>query len=186
AMQGALTTVSSDLFKQPVAIIGGVTVLLLMDWKFTVVTLILFPVCMLPIRIFGKRARGAVQREQTQMGQMVATMHETFSGIRVIKSFTREEHQENIFRRSNQLQFAQAMRMLKAMEAVGPLVETIAAMGVGLALLYVYAVNLSAGRFFGLISGIFLLYTPIKILSKIHLVMQRSISAKTEILDRQS
>jgi len=96
---------------------------------------------------FRKRARGAVQREQTQMGQMVATMHETFSGIRVIKSFTREEHQENIFRRSNQLQFAQAMRMLKAMEAVGPLVETIAAMGVGLACFNVYAVNLSAAVF---------------------------------------
>jgi len=52
---------------------------------------------------------------------------------------------------------------------------------VGLALLYVYAVNLSAGRFFGLISGIFILYEPIKTLSKIHIVMQRSVSATTEI-----
>jgi subfamily B ATP-binding cassette protein MsbA len=71
--------------------------------------------------------------------------------------------------------------MIKSMEAVGPLVETIAAAGVGLALLYVYAVNLSAGRFFGLISGIFVLYEPIKTLSRIHVVMQRSISATTEV-----
>ena len=71
--------------------------------------------------------------------------------------------------------------MIKSIEAVGPLVETIAAVGVGMALLYVYTVNLSAGRFFGLISGIFLLYNPIKTLSKIHIVMQRSISATTEI-----
>jgi subfamily B ATP-binding cassette protein MsbA len=181
AMQAALTSVSSDVFKQPVAIIGGVIVLLLMDWKFTLVTLILFPICMLPIRLYGQRARGAVRHEQHAMGQMVVTMQETFAGIRVIKSFTREEHQESTFRRSNQLQFAQAMRLTKSMEAVGPLVEMIAAVGVGLALLYVYAVNLSAGRFFGLISGIFLLYNPIKTLSKIHIVMQRSISATTEI-----
>ena len=42
-MQAALSTVSSDLFKQPVAIISGVAVLLYMDWKFTLVTLVLFP-----------------------------------------------------------------------------------------------------------------------------------------------
>jgi ATP-binding cassette, subfamily B, bacterial MsbA len=48
-------------------------------------------------------------------------------------------------------------------------------------LLYVYAENLSVGRFFGLISGIFILYDPIKTLSRIHLVMQRSIAATTSI-----
>jgi subfamily B ATP-binding cassette protein MsbA len=181
AMQGALSSVSSDLFKQPVAIIGGVTVLLLMDWKFTVVTLILFPVCMFPIRIYGRRARGAVHLQQEEMGQMVVTMQETFAGIRVIKSFGREEHQEDSFRRSNQIQFSQMMRMIRSIEAVGPLVETIAAGGVGMALLYVYLVHLSAGRFFGLISGIFLLYNPIKTLSKIHVTMQRSVTATAEI-----
>jgi subfamily B ATP-binding cassette protein MsbA len=180
-MQMALTTVSSDLFKQPVAIVGGITVLLLMDWRFTVVTLILFPICLLPIRIYGRRARNAVRDEQAGMGEMVVTMQETFAGIRVIKSFAREPHQENSFKRSNQLQFSNAMRMIRSMEAVGPVVETIAAAGVGLALLYVYTVNLSAGRFFGLISGIFILYEPIKTLSKIHIVMQRSVSATTEI-----
>src|SRR5881394_109896 len=180
-MQMALTTVSSDLFKQPITIVGGITVLLLMDWRFTVVTLVLFPICLLPIRVYGRRTRKAVQNEQEDMGQMVVTMQETFAGIRVIKSFSREEHQEKSFVRSNQLQFANMMRMIKSMEAVGPLVETIAAVGVGLALLYVYAVNLSAGRFFGLISGIFILYEPIKTLSKIHIVMQRSVSATTEV-----
>ena len=182
-MQMALSTVSSDLFKQPISIVGGVTVLLLMDWKFTVVTLVLFPICLLPIRIYGRRSRKAVQHQYEDMGQMVVTMQETFAGIRVIKSFTREEHQEKSFRRSNQLQFSNMMRMIKSMEATGPLVESIAAMGVGLALLYVYAVNLSAGRFFGLISGIFILYDPIKTLSKIHISMQLSISASREIFN---
>ena len=176
-MQMALTTVSSDLFKQPITIVGGITVLLLMDWRFTVVTLVLFPICLVPIRIYGRRARKAVQNEQEDMGQMVVTMQETFAGIRVIKSFAREAHQEKEFKRSNQMQFSQMMRIIRSLEAVGPLVETIAAIGVGIALLYVYAANLSVGRFFGLISGIFILYDPIKTLSRIHIVMQRSIAA---------
>jgi subfamily B ATP-binding cassette protein MsbA len=180
-MQMALTSVSSDVFKQPITIVGAITVLLLMDWKFTLVTLILFPTCLLPLRVYGRRAKKAVQSEQEGMAQMVVTMQETFAGIRVIKSFAREAYQEKEFKRSNQMQFSQMMRMIRSMEAVGPLVEIIAAIGVGMALLYVYAANLSVGRFFGLISGIFILYDPIKTLSRIHIVMQRSIAATTAI-----
>jgi subfamily B ATP-binding cassette protein MsbA len=163
-MQMALTAVGSDIFKQPVTIVGAICVLLLMDWKFTVVTLILFPTCLLPLRIYGRRARKAVQSEQ-------------------------EGRQEKEFKRSNQMQFSQMMRMTRSMEAISPLVETIAAIGVGIALLYVYVANLSVGRFFGLISGIFILYDPIKTLSRIHIVMQRSVAATSgifSILDSRS
>jgi ATP-binding cassette, subfamily B, bacterial MsbA len=180
-MQMALQTVGSDVFKQPITIVGAISVLLMMDWKFTLVTLVLFPTCLLPLRVYGQRARKAVQNEQAGMAEMVVTMQETFAGIRVIKSFARESHQEKEFKRSNQMQFSQMMRIIRSLEAVGPLVETIAAIGVGIALLYVYAANLSVGRFFGLISGIFILYDPIKTLSRIHLVMQRSIAATTSI-----
>jgi ATP-binding cassette, subfamily B, bacterial MsbA len=185
-MQMALTSVSSDLFKQPIAVLGGITVLFLMDWKFTVVALILLPACLLPIRSYGLRAKKAVRNEQEGMSEMVVTMQETFAGIRVVKSFAREAHQEAEFKRANESQFSNIMRIQRATEAVGPVVETMAAIGVGMALLYVYATNLSAGRFFGLISGIFILYDPIKTLSRIHIVMQRSIAATAgifEILD---
>jgi subfamily B ATP-binding cassette protein MsbA len=182
-VQMALTVVSSDIFKQPITIIGAISVLFLMDWKFTLVTLILFPTCLLPLRIYGRRARKALRGQFEGMGEMVVTMQETFAGIRVIKSFARETHQEKEFKRSNQLQFSQMMRIIRSMEATGPLVETIAAVGIGLALLYVYAANLSAGRFFGLITGIFILYDPIKTLSKIQIVMQQSIAATTAIFE---
>ena len=181
SMQMALTTVSSDVFKQPVTIVGAIGALLLMDWRFTIVTLILFPLCLLPIRVFGRRARKAVQHEQKGMGQMTVTMQETFAGIRVIKSFAREEHQEKFFRRATQQQFSNQMRMVKSMEAVGPLVEIIASLGVGMALFYVYMTNLPAGQFLGLLTGIFILYEPVKKLSRIHIVMQRSIGATTKI-----
>jgi len=188
-MQTALSSISSDLFKQPVAIVGGIGVLLYMDWKFTLVTLVLFPSCLVPLNLYGKRARKAVTNEQFGLAQMVVTMQETFAGIRVIKSFAREPLQEELFRKSNDSQFSSAMRILRATEAVGPLIETIAAMGVGLALLYVYVAHLPAAKFIALIGGIFLLYDPIKTLSRIHIVMQRSIQSTEEIfriLDSES
>jgi subfamily B ATP-binding cassette protein MsbA len=120
---------------------------------------------------------------------MVVTMQETFAGIRVVKSFAREEHQEKSFRRSNRIQFDNSMRITRSMEAVSPLVESIAAIGVGFALLYVYFAHLPAAKFMALLAGIFLLYEPIKTLSRIHIVMQRSIQATVEIfriLDSES
>ena len=131
SMQMALSTVSSDVFKQPVTILGCTITLFWLDWKFTLVTLVLFPTCIIPIRLFGRRARKAVQDEQKGMVQMTVTMQETFGGIRVIKSFTREEHQEKSFVQSTRQQFYNAMRMVRASEAVGPLVETIATIGIG-------------------------------------------------------
>ncbi|MEY2519153.1 MAG: ATP-binding cassette, subfamily bacterial MsbA [Verrucomicrobiota bacterium] len=180
-MQMALSTVSSDLFKQPIAIISGLCVLLYMDWKFTLVTMVLFPSCLVPIIYYGRRARKAVQHQQEDLGQMVVTMQETFAGIRVIKAFAREKHRESLFRHSNKLQFENMMRMIMSMEAIGPIVELIAAAGVGLALIYIYAANLSAARFIALNAGIFLLYDPIKTLSKMHVMMQWSIAATTEV-----
>ena len=164
SMQAALSSISSDLFKQPVTIISGVAVLLYMDWKFTIVTLVLFPSCIVPICLLWKTgAQSRAGRAMKTWAQMVVTMQETFAGIRVIKSFAREKHQEKLFRRSNRrCSSTTSMRIIRATEAVGPLVETIAAIGVGLALLYVYFANLSAARFFALNVGIFLLYDPIK------------------------
>ncbi|MGI8891269.1 MAG: ABC transporter ATP-binding protein [Chthoniobacterales bacterium] len=188
-MQSALSSISSDLFKQPIAIISGVGVLLYMDWKFTIVTLVLFPSCLIPLSMYGKRARKAVRGEQEEMGQMVVTMQETFAGIRVVKSFAREDHQEKSFRRSNRIQFDNQMRIIRSTEAISPLVESIAAIGVGFALLYVYFAHLPAAKFMALIAGIFLLYEPIKTLSRIHILMQRSVQATVEIfriLDSES
>jgi len=177
AMQVALTQVSSDVFKHPITIVFALVVLIYMDWKFTLAALIVFPSCIIPIQIFGKRARRAMHQQQEDLGKMSVTMQETFAGIRVVKSFGREEQQEKSFARSTMLQFRNIMRMIKATEATGPLIEVLAAVGVGWALLYVYATNLTAGRFFALLTGIFILYDPAKNLSKLRIIMQRSIAA---------
>ncbi len=177
AMQMALTQVSSDVFKHPITIVLALVVLIYMDWKFTLAALILFPTCIVPIQIFGKRARRAMQEQQEDLGKMSVTMQETFAGIRVVKSFAREEQQQKTFARSTMLQFRNMMRMIKATEVTGPLIEILGAIGVGWALLYVYATNLNAGRFFALLTGIFILYDPAKNLSKLRIMMQRSVAA---------
>ena len=75
------------------------------------------------------------------------------------------------------------MRVLKNTEITSPLVEVVAAVGVGLALFYVFAAGLSAAKFLALMAGIFLLYEPVKALSRIHLMLQRCLAATTSIFE---
>ena len=70
-MQAALSTISSDLFKQPVTIISCVSVLLYMDWKFTLVTLVLFPRT-LPDGIVGEQGQ-VLLLELAVVGQVSQT-----------------------------------------------------------------------------------------------------------------
>jgi len=186
--QTALTSISSDLIKQPLTIVSAFIVLIHLDWKFTIVSLVLFPVCMIPIVYYGKKVRRQGKFEEERIGSMMSMLQESFAGIRVIKAFAREKREAENFEALSNEQFKSGVRVRKAIEIVSPMVEAVSALGVGLALFYVWYTHLSAAKFLALLAGIFMLYDPIKKLSRIHLVMQQCFNATNnifEILNRQ-
>jgi subfamily B ATP-binding cassette protein MsbA len=181
--QTALTSISSDLIKQPLTVISAFAVLIHLDWKFTLVSLFLFPVCMVPIVYYGKRVRRQGKLEEEKVGSMMSILQESFAGIRVIKAFAREEREAKHFDTLSKEQFRSGIRVRKAIEIVSPMVEAVAAIGVGLALFYVWYTHLSAAKFLALLAGIFMLYDPVKKLSRIHLVMQQCFNATHNIFE---
>ena len=181
--QIALTTISSDLIKQPLTVISAFAVLIHLDWKFTVVSVFLFPVCIVPIVYFGKKVRRQGKLEEQKIGSMMSVLQESFAGIRVIKAFARERRESEQFGALSLEQFKSGIRVRKAIEIVSPLVEAVTAIGVGLALFYVWSTHLSAAKFLALLAGIFMLYDPIKKLSRIHLVMQQCFNATNNIFE---
>ncbi len=181
--QSTLSQLSMNLFKQPIAALTGIIVVVSLDWKFSLTTLVLFPICIVPISIYGRKVRRAGRAEEQQAGEMSVILQETFSGIDVIKSFARENYQVGLFDAATARQFANSIKVRKSTEIVSPLVEVVAACGVGLALFYVYYAELSAAKFLALMAGIFLLYDPIKNLSRIHLMLQKCLAATTNIFE---
>ena len=152
-VQTALGYIGTDLIEQPITAIVVVISLLNLDARFTFMALVLFPICMAPIIVYGKRIRKNGKVEEEQAGAMTSILQETFAGIRVIKSFAREDYQVDQFQRSNLSQFEVGVRVRKYTEIVGPLVEVVAAMGVGLALVYVRYANLGLPKFFAITAG---------------------------------
>jgi subfamily B ATP-binding cassette protein MsbA len=181
--QESVVQIVGDLVKQPLTAIGAIMALLYIDWKFTILSLVLFPTCLVPVIIYGRRVRKAAKGMQNETGVMAVILQESFAGIRVIKSFSREKFQTELFDRSSDEQFRMAMNARKSSAIVQPMIETVSAFGVSLALFYVYFAHLSVGSFIALLGGMFLLYDPIKNISKIHVTIQNCMGAATSILE---
>ncbi len=181
--QMALSTVSSDLVTQPISILMAVTVLIYIDWKFTLISLCLFPLCLLPVIHYGRRVRKGGGSEEDSASGMMVILQESFAGIRVIKSLAREKYQVKQFAASNRDQFRMSFKTRQSVEAVGPIVEGVSAIGAGITIFYVWYSGISAATFISMLAGLFMLYDPMKKLSRIHVTMQRTFGATAKIFD---
>ncbi len=182
--QQALTTIASDVVKQPLAVLSAVVAIFIIDWKFALGALVLFPMCIVPVIIVGRKVRKSGGKEEQEAGMLMVVMQESFSGIRVVKSHAREEHEIAKFTSANSKMMKFIMRWRKAMEMVGPMVETVASFGVAAALVYVAVrPDLGAAHFLALQAGLVLLYPPSKSLSRIHILMQKCLAATTKVFE---
>jgi ATP-binding cassette subfamily B protein len=81
--------------------VGTIVVLLLTDWRLALVVVIPIPVLM----FFAFRFSGIVgplwEKIRQEMGKLTTTLQENVSGIRVVKSFTRENHEIAKFQARN-------------------------------------------------------------------------------------
>jgi len=188
AAQQALTTISGDLVKQPVSILAAVVTLAVLDWQFCLFALIIFPLCIVPVAHVSRKVRKASGKEVEEAGQIMVIMHEAFAGIRVVKTHARESHESGRFNEANWKIMSFIMRSRKAMELTGPMVETIASLGIAGALLWAWHYKLGIDKFIALNGGMIMLYPSFKAMSRIYLTMQQCLVSTRnvfEIIDRK-
>ena len=179
--QQALTQIAGDLVKQPIAIISGLVALFATDARFTLFAFTVFPLCLIPVLVIGKKVRSAGAKEEEEAGQLMVVMQEAFAGVRVVKTHAREEYESERFNKANLEMLKFAMRWRKAQELVTPAVETVASLGIIAALIYAYRFHLDYGRFTALNAGLVLLYDPAKTLGRVNILMQKCLAATTKV-----
>jgi subfamily B ATP-binding cassette protein MsbA len=173
-VRNVLTILSTQMISQPATLISGMIVLFRLDWHFTLGALILMPCCVVPAFYLGKKIRMVGRSEEGEGREMMVILHEMIGGIKVIKSFSRTQHEVARFNDSSRAQFQQQMRVKRLLEFTSPLIESLAAIGIALGLFYVYSVGMDGSTFIALCVGVFLLYQPLKTLSKTHLLIART------------
>ncbi len=181
--QNALTSISGDIIKDPIAVMMQIGVLVAIDWKFSLTTLVLFPLCIIPVVVFGRKVRSAGKAEEKESAQMSIILQETFAGVRVIKSFARESYQTEQFARSSDTQCQNSLRVRRSSDIVQPLIESVSAFGVVLAMVYVYYYDISFIKFAALCGGIFMLYQPVKNLSRLPMLMQKCMVSAVNVFE---
>ncbi|WP_395739719.1 ABC transporter ATP-binding protein [Prosthecobacter sp.] len=176
------------LAQRPVTIIAILVTLFGMDWFFTLMSLVVFPACLYPILRLGKRVRKVGAKEEYDSRALMASMQESFAGIRLVKAYGREDHEMQRFDRSNASMTKNMVKWAKALELIGPIVETVASFGIAAGLIYAWNSEIQAQDFFLLVMALTQIYPPLKELSKVQLFLQKTTVAAGmvfEILNRQ-
>lgn len=181
--QLAITAVTDDIVTQPLTVLFVVANMIWTDWRFTLYSLCLFPLCLLPITIFGRKVRKTGRMDETANAEIMVFLHEALAGIRLVKSLCREPFELKRFTQASKDMIDVGMKVRKAMAIVGPLIESVSGIGVMAALLYAYYTHMEGSKFIMLIGSLFLLYNPVKKLSKVHISIQKALGATFKIFE---
>jgi subfamily B ATP-binding cassette protein MsbA len=182
-VERAVSNVLADLVREPFTLISAIGYIVWLDLRLAAISLIAFPICIVPVAIFGKRVRKVSRQGQEKLADMVSTIDETISGVRIVKSFCTEEREMNRFNAQAQSVFHRAIRITKAKAALEPIIVTIAFTGLSLVFVYANMVAMPIQGFFTFAIALFVMYQPVKKLSSIHLVIQQSSAAAERIFE---
>jgi len=119
-----------------IVLIGGLALMIYMDWKMTLMILLLSPLVAFAVYRFGEYVEHAVKRNQQQVSRIYSTIEESLTGIRVIKSFVREKFEIERFRKQNQELLNVIMKVIQFKVTQVPVVEFLGALGIGVAVWY--------------------------------------------------
>lgn len=154
---------------------------------FTFMSLFIFPLCLLPVMRLGKRVKKAGRREEEVSGEMLTVMHESIGGVRLVKANARESHQLGRFKAANRIVSSNSLRWQRASEMVGPIVETVASLGIAGGLVYWWHMGFAAEDFIAVVLLLTRIYPPAKELSRVNLLLQKTryaIGCVVELLER--
>ncbi len=188
-LERAVSTVLTDIVRQPIVLVGAAVYAVTRNWRLAFAALVAFPLCIVPIAIFGRRVRKAARQSQEHLSEIVSVMQESIRGVRIVKAFCMEQREEDRFAKACETFFRRMMRVVCAKAVIQPIVIFMAGIGIVLALFYAVSLGMVWNEFIVMALALFLLYEPVKKLSKVHLSVEQSSAAADrifEILDTPS
>jgi len=186
-MQGAVTEAATGLIKDVFSALFLVGVVFYRDWKLALVALVAFPLAIWPIVKFGQKLRRTSIQSQEVTGGLSSHLQETISGAKLVKSFGAEEYEVDRFATKNAKLFRLNMKVVKVQAMTSPLSEMFAGVGAAAVIFYGgYSVvngQSTPGNFFSFMTALFMLYAPVKSLSRINNVIQQGIAAAGRVFE---
>jgi ATP-binding cassette subfamily B protein len=122
--QGLIMTVQSLLL-----LVGALTILAITNWQLMLVVLPILPVAMVVFIVFGALGMPLFGEMQIRLSRLNTVLQENLAGIKVIKSFVREPHEQKRFNEATDRQFEQGIKVARMFTFLFPLIFLIAQIG---------------------------------------------------------
>ena len=157
------------------------------SWQLAIVTMVIIPVAVFFIQIFGRRNKIAVSKRQISFGGLTSLLVETISGIRVVKAFGMEKYESKRFSEANNDLYNNHMRSIMIDSYSYPIIEIIgAAAGATIVAFGGYLIindQITPGDFTSFLISFFMLNEPEKKLNGFNLKLQEGLAAVRRIFD---
>ncbi|MBM3225998.1 MAG: ABC transporter ATP-binding protein, partial [Candidatus Tectomicrobia bacterium] len=180
-MERAVTSAANDVLRQGLTMVGLIGVAVYRDWFLALCAIGVLPVASLLIMQLARQLRGLNRRAQEQLEQLSAVLAEVFSSLTIVKGFGREAYERERFQQRNTAYYRTAMRATRADEISAPIMECLGALGVAAVVWYgghqVIAGVTTPGTFFSFLTAIFMLYEPMRKLSRVNNTIQGALAA---------
>lgn len=187
ALQQAIVDNLISFMTEGITLVGSLVFMFYLDWKLSLLTLIIVPVVLGLTNVFGKRLRSAGHEVQGRTADITAFLQEVISGARVIRSFARESFEFKRFEKENKNNFDAAMKATKLTAIMGPMVEFSAAIAVVVILWYggysVVQGYITAGSLIAFLIYAINLANPVKRLTQVYGNIQKALAAGDRVID---
>ncbi len=121
-IQNAMTSIPVAILRQTITLIGGLAIILYLNWKLTgLIILALLPL-MAFARFFGKRLRGLSENVQDKLAESLTVLEESVSSIFTVKSYCREDYENNRFKSHIEKAFLASVGKVKISSFFGPFI----------------------------------------------------------------
>lgn len=181
ALQNAIVNDFVNIVKESVILIGSLVGMVILHWRLTLLCIIIVPLVSITIKYFGRKLKKSGHMMQERVADVTSHLQETIGGIRVVKSFFREDYEIARFRQINQASFGAAMKAARQSSQLSPVVEFIAAIAVTAIIWYggwsVIDGELTAGELIAFLIYAINLANPVRRLSALYGDIQRSMAA---------
>lgn len=84
-----------------VTVVIAIGIMLYMDFKLTLVTLIALPFYVISVKFFFTKLRTLTRERSKALAGVQSYLHERVQGMSVITSFTLEQHEQGVFKKAN-------------------------------------------------------------------------------------
>lgn len=176
-----LKNVLTSLIRDSLTAIGLLSYLFWLNWRLTLITLVLIPMIAAVVRLTGKRLRKLTQNYLTINAQLTQVIEETTRANQVIKVFGGHQYEKARFEERSDRQRGFLMRMSSTFAATVPITQIITACAVSLVIVIALDQashgHMTVGDFVSFITAMLMLLTPLKHLAEMNGPLQRGMVA---------